>query len=179
MVLNACTMEWTYSCMNAFYIYLGFARARHNMKRVEIKNPLKSTHLFGIISRSNKSYFRQKAFCPRIRIQFNFNSNFFFTLANQRTRPNVMIMIMTLEVEGENVIWSQKRKTDGKKLLEINIACISCLAHARSSVRILYLFPQIIGPAVCTHSRSVSFHMNSIRFEDVLCGSHSICLAPH
>lgn len=177
MVLYACTA----GCMNAFYIYLGFARARHNMKRVEIKNPLKSTHLFGIISRSNKSYFRQKAFCPRIQIQFNFNS-IFSILANQRTRPNVMIMIMTLEVEGENVTWrekSQKRKTDGKKLLEINIAWISCLAHTWSYVRILYLFLQIIGPAVCTHLRSVSFHLNSIRFEDVLCGSHSICLAPH
>lgn len=39
-------------------------------------------------------------------------------------------------------------------------------------MRILYPFLPIICPALCTHLRSISFHSNSIRFEDVLCGSH-------
>lgn len=43
------------------------AWARHNMKRVEIKNPLKSARRFRAVSRSIESYFCQKA-------SFAFNS---------------------------------------------------------------------------------------------------------
>lgn len=73
----------------------------------------------------------------------------------------------------------EKNVESGQKLLEMNIACIACFAHglghAWSYVRILYPFLPIICPAVCTHLRLIYFHLNSIRLENVLCGSHTVC----